>query len=120
MWGAVARCYHRHPMPSRARQLRANPTEAEKRLWQALRDKQLDGHRFRRQASIGPYIADFVCFERRLVVEVDGGQHTDDTGDVKRTSWLESQGFRVLRFWNNEVLENREGVLERISGALSA
>lgn len=97
-------------MPRRA------STEAEKLLWQKLRARQLGGAKFRRQTPIGPYIVDFVSFEHRLVVEIDGGQHNASPGrqhDLKRTAWLEAQGFRVLRFWNNQVLANLEGVLER-------
>ncbi len=98
-----------------ARTLRKNMTDAEKRLWQRLNRRQLCGVRFRRQAPIGNYIADFVCFECALIVELDGGQHADQTlYDERRTHWLESQGFCVLRFWNNEVLENTAGVLEVI------
>ncbi len=102
-------------MPSFASQLRTNSTDAEKRLWQALRNRQLAGYKFRRQFSIPPYIADFVCLEQRLVIELDGGQHADAiTYDATRTVFLEQQGFRVLRFWNNDVLGNAEGVLEEI------
>src|SRR6266404_2835045 len=100
---------------TRARQLRSNPTDAEMRLWSKLRRKQIDGHRFRRQVPIGPYIADFVCLERRLVIEVDGGQHSESIADDARTAWLEGQGFCVLRFWNNDVLGNTEGVLTVIA-----
>src|ERR1043166_5624530 len=94
-----------------ARRLRENPMDAEIRLWSKLRRRQLDGHRFRRQVPLGRYIADFVCLEQRLIVEVDGGQHSDNPVDDARTAWLEAQGFRVLRFWNNDVLANTEGVL---------
>ena len=104
----------------KARNLRHNPTEAEKRLWSILRDRQLDGCRFRRQAPIGAYIADFACFSRRLVIEVDGGQHAGAGSDKQRTRWLESQGFRVIRFWNNVVFENIEGVRAAIREALRA
>jgi len=84
-----------------------------------LRRKQLGTHRFRRQVPLGPYIADFVCLDARLIVEVDGGQHAErTTQDGQRTAWLESQNFRVLRFWNNDVLGNIEGVLETILEAL--
>ena len=104
-----------------ARALRARPTDAERKLWAVLRNKQLGGYRFRRQPPIGRYIADFVCFERKLVVEVDGGQHaTDKDRDAARTACLESQGFRVLRFWNNEVLGNTDGVAQTICKALEA
>jgi len=98
-----------------AKRLRGQPTDAESRLWYRLRRKQIDGHRFRRQSPVGPYVVDFLCAEAKLVVEVDGGQHTwraDD--DAKRTAWLESQGYRVIRFWNNEISDNIEGVLETI------
>ena len=101
----------------RARELRRVSTEAEKLLWQQkLRARQLGGAKFRKQTTIGPYIVDFVSLEHRLVVEIDGGQH--NTPQVrqhkrKRTVWLEAQGFRVRRFWNNPVLTNLEGVLER-------
>ena len=104
----------------RARQLRKAQTEAEKRLWPLLRRKQLDGKRFRRQVPLGPYVVDFACLEGRLVIEVDGGQHAVDAcRDQVRTSWLEGQRFRVLRFWNNEVLGNPEGVLRIIREALA-
>ncbi|MBX4205320.1 MAG: endonuclease domain-containing protein [Candidatus Doudnabacteria bacterium] len=95
------------------RMLRNNLTDAEKYLWYALRLKNL-GVKFRRQALIGKYVVDFVCFERKLVIEVDGGQHANNKLDLIRDKWLQSQGFIVLRFWNNEVLENREGVLDKI------
>jgi len=96
-----------------ARTLRKNVTDAERRLWRSLRRKNL-GHKFRRQAPLGPYILDFVCLEKRVVLEVDGGQHSDNPKDARRHSWLEGQGFKVLRFWNGEVLTNLEGVLEAI------
>jgi very-short-patch-repair endonuclease len=103
----------------RARQLRKNLTDAECKLWKYLRRKQIDGHRFRRQVPIGPYYVDFLCLERRLIIEVDGGQHADRrVEDARRTAWLESQDFRVLRYWNNEVLQNFEGVVEAILLAL--
>jgi very-short-patch-repair endonuclease len=95
--------------------MRAQPTDAERRLWSKLRYLQLERLKFRRQAPIGAYIVDFVCFPIQLIVEVDGGQHAiQERRDARRTAWLESQGFRVLRFWNNEVLANTEGVLETI------
>ncbi len=93
-------------------------TDAERRLWSSLRHQQL-GVRFRRQAPIGPYIADFACFAPRIVIEIDGGQHADQQDyDSRRDDWLRAQGFRVLRFWNNEVLGNTQGVLERILSEL--
>ena len=102
-----------------ARAMRQAATEAEKRLWSILRRRQIDGCRFRRQVPIDPYIADFVCFSHRLIIEVDGGQHARQSErDRRRTRWLEGQGFRVLRFWNNEVLENPEGVRAKIESVL--
>ena len=99
----------------RARQLRKNQTDAEKSLWQHLRRRQIDGWRFRRQHPIGNYIVDFFCFEKGLVVEIDGGQHSEQVDyDEERTKWLESQGYRVLRFWNNEVLREIEAVKQVI------
>jgi very-short-patch-repair endonuclease len=103
----------------RARQLRREQTDAEKKLWAALRARQLHGYKFRRQFVIGAVIADFCCFEYRLVVELDGGQHADKTvADQRRSAFLRAHGYRVLRFWDNEVLENLNGVLEKIAGAL--
>jgi very-short-patch-repair endonuclease len=102
-----------------ARELRKNLTDAEARLWVRLRRRQLDGFRFRRQQPIGPYIVDFFCPAAKLIIEVDGGQHaTDQQRDDQRTRWLEARGYRVIRFWNNDVLENTEGVLQTIQQAL--
>ena len=84
-------------------------------MWNVLRNRQMLGHRFRRQAPIGPYIVDFVCFENKLVIELDGGHHGEQMDrDAERTAWLESAGFRVLRFWNNEVLNEINAVREAI------
>ena len=94
-------------------------TDAEQRLWRQLRARQIAGARFRRQAPIGPYIADFACLDARLVIEVDGGQHADGASrDLHRDAWLSRQGFRVLRFWNNDVLQNIDGVLQRVDEAV--
>ena len=102
-----------------ARKLRRSSTDVERILWHRIRDKQIEDFRFRRQRPIGKYIVDFVCLDAMLIVEVDGGQHADAVlADAARTQFLESLGYRVLRFWNNEVLENMEGVLERIREAL--
>ena len=102
-----------------ARKLRRNPTDAESRLWTRLRRKQIDGHRFRRQVPLGPYVADFVCLEARLIIEVDGGQHDERAAlDAQRTAWLEANRFRVLRFWNNDVMQNIDGAVEAIRAAL--
>lgn len=103
----------------RARALRQNSTEAERRIWEHLRDRRLDGFKFNRQFNVKPYIVDFVCRERMLIVELDGGQHSEQIEyDLHRTCFLEGQGYRVLRFWNNEVFTNVEGVLEVILRAL--
>jgi very-short-patch-repair endonuclease len=98
-----------------ARRLRRNSTDAERTLWRRLRDRRLEGWKFRRQVSIAPYIVDFLCLDAKLVIEVDGGQHDENrTKDEVRTRFLEGFGLRVIRFWNNEVLGNLDGVLERI------
>jgi very-short-patch-repair endonuclease len=99
----------------RARELRRCSTESEKKLWLMLRNRQIDGVKFRRQVPIGPYIADFAAIEALLIVEVDGGQHASrEPADRRRTAWLQRRGFRVARFWNNDVLGNPEGVIESI------
>src|SRR5215831_18045763 len=101
------------------RNLRRDVTEAEKRLWQMLRSRQTEGYRFRRQVPIGGFIADFVCHAARLIVEIDGGQHDPSSeAQARRTRFLEDEGYRVLRFWNNEVLDNPEGVRAAIAEAL--
>ncbi|MGE3147067.1 MAG: endonuclease domain-containing protein [Pseudorhodoplanes sp.] len=105
-------------LKSRARSLRANMTEAEKKLWFALRDRRFAQFKFRRQAPVGPFIADFVCYDARLLVEVDGGQHAGSESDVRRDRWFAANQFRILRFWNNDVLSNLDGVLTAILGAL--
>ena len=103
-----------------ARALRKNSTEAERALWKHIRLRQMDGHKFRRQQSLGQYIVDFICLEKKLIVEIDGGQHAWQIAlDSERTAWLEAQGFRVLRFWNHHVLADIEAVKEVIWGALS-
>ena len=104
-----------------ARLLRSDMPLAEHKLWNALRGKQIDDNRFRRQHPIGPYVADFACIEKLLVIELDGGQHQDQVSyDEQRTAFLQKQGWTVLRFWNNEVLDNLEGVLASIADALTA
>lgn len=102
----------------RARILRSNLTDAERHLWRQLRLGNLSGFKFRRQQPIGPYIVDFVCLPARLIIELDGGQHLENLKDRKRDGWLGRQGFRVLRFWNNDVFMNTEAVLAHILGAL--
>lgn len=102
-------------MPTFPSQLRTNSTEAEKRLWQALRNRQLAGYKFRRQHLIPPYIVDFVCLEHRLIIELDGGQHAEaQEYDAARTITLEKLGYQVLRFWNNEFLEDTQAALEKV------
>ena len=104
---------------TRARELRKTSTDAEKVLWSQLREKQLGGKRFRRQRPIGNYIVDFVCLEGRLIVELDGGQHQGSSDyDATRTFELNKLGFSVIRFWNNEVLGEMDGVKEAIVRAL--
>jgi very-short-patch-repair endonuclease len=95
----------------RARQLRKRMTDAEAKLWFALRDRRFSNFKFRRQAPVGPYFPDFVCFDVRVIVEVDGGQHADSKSDTTRDKWFTEHGFTVLRYWNNDVLQNLEGVL---------
>ena len=113
-WGSV------RLITETARNFRSNLTDAERRLWRHLRLRQVDGYKFRRQRPIGKYIVDFVCLEKFLVIEVDGGQHdTQSSYDTERDSWLKSQGFTVLRFWNHEVLRATESVLAAIQKALS-
>ena len=105
-------------MLARAKWMRANPTDAEKRLWTLLRDRRLATFKFRRQQVIDPYIVDFVCFAERLIVEADGSQHSDDKADARRDAFLRSQGFRILRFWNNDILARRDSIAAAIFGAL--
>jgi len=96
-----------------ARHLRNNPTEAEALLWKYLRAKQLEGLKFRRQQPIDGYIVDFVCLKKRIIIEADGGQHSEKN-DLKKDCHLKGQGFKVLRFWNNEILTNIDGVIEEV------
>lgn len=108
-----------HHSSTRARDLRASSTDAERRLWQCLRGRQIAGCKFRRQHPFGPFVLDFACLERNVVVELDGGQHADTVRyDQERTKYLERAGFVVLRFWNNDVFGNAEGVIDVISDAL--
>lgn len=102
-------------LQTRARNLRRNLTDAEAFLWQRIRGRQLRGYRFRRQAPIGQFVVDFVCFEAKLIVELDGGQHQAQIRyDARRTRMLEQQGFLILRFWNDQVFRETTAVLERI------
>ena len=103
----------------KARELRKNLTDAERALWKHIRFRQLGGHKFRRQQPIDNYIVDFVCFEKRLIVEIDGGHHSEQlVRDAKRDEWLKKQGFGILRFWNNEILKEIEAVKEKILSVL--
>ena len=112
--------YLRAPETARnARELRAQMTDAERLHWHYLRAHRFHGLGFRRQVPLGSYIVDFLCESQRLIVEVDGGQHADRAvEDARRTQWLEAQGYRVVRFWNNEVLGNMEGVWEALTASL--
>ena len=117
-WGVIKRQYSQQTLQN-AKVLRQNQTNAEGLLWHYLRNKQMDGHKFRRQQPIGPYIVDFACMPRKLIVELDGGQHAkQEAYDEKRDTFLQDKGYRILRFWNNEVFENCFGVLESIYNAL--
>jgi very-short-patch-repair endonuclease len=108
------------PQASLARGMRRAPTDAEKRLWWHLRRLSWSGSHFRRQVRLGRYIVDFASHKARLVIEVDGGQHAENAADAVRTKFIEAKGYRVLRFWNNDVLGNVEGVLEVIQSAITS
>ena len=104
-----------------AKAMRSAPTDAERRLWHYLRTRRLCGFKFKRQQPMGAYIVDFICFDRQLVIEVDGGQHAQrQAEDATRTAWLQAQGFRVRRFWNDEVLRDLPAVLDAIRSSLHA
>lgn len=105
-----------------ARQMRSSPSEAEKLLWSRLRAHRLDGRKFRRQHAMGRYVVDFVCLDSHLILEVDGDSHGEDAAEARdeaRTAWLLTQGFRVLRFWNYDVLTNIDGIVETIFNDLN-
>ena len=105
---------------NKAKTLRTNQTEAEQRLWYHLRAHRFMGLKFKRQKPMGRYIVDFVCMERQLIIELDGGQHAEQMAyDQHRDAWLRSQGYTVLRFWNNEVMHQLEDVLEQIRNTIS-
>lgn len=97
-----------------ARTLRKQTTDAERELWKHLKAKQVERFKFRRQQPIGKYVVDFACFEKSIIIEADGGQHAEENKDFERDEWLKSQGFKVIRFWNNDILGNIEGVMETI------
>ncbi len=107
-------------MLDNAKTLRSHQTKAEQRLWVRLRAHRFLGLKFKRQKPMGRYIVDFVCLEHRLIIELDGGQHTEQAAyDQHRDAWLRSQGYTVLRFWNNDVMQQLESVLEQIRSTLS-
>lgn len=102
---------HRGDLTGKAKELRNEPTEAERILWSRLKQSKMSDYKFRRQQPVGSYIVDFVCFSKSLIVELDGGQHHDQkVWDIRRDAWLKSEGFTVLRFWNNDVTENLESI----------
>jgi very-short-patch-repair endonuclease len=102
-----------------AKRLRREMTQAERVVWRELRARRFTGFKFRRQEPIGSFVVDFMCCQARLIIELDGGQHAErNAADAERTHWLESRGFRVLRFWNNDVLTNTDGVMLRIAEAI--
>ena len=109
----------RRQISPHAARFRRDATDAERRLWAVLRNRQIGGCKFRFQATIGPFVTDFLCVEKMLIVELDGGQHNEEI-DRSRTRFLQDRGYRVLRFWNNDVLENLEGVVAVIKSALAA
>jgi very-short-patch-repair endonuclease len=108
----------RRDLIARAKWMRLNPTEAEKRLWSILRNARIAHHRFRRQHILFPYIVDFACLPAKLIVEADGSQHADNKADARRDAALARRGFRVLRFWNNEILTSSDEVAAAIHAAL--
>ena len=114
----------KHPVDGargRVRTLRQDMTEAERGLWRILRSRQMNGYKFRRQVPFGRYIADFACYGAKLIIEIDGGQHDHSAQwETERTVFLQREGYRVLRFWNHEVLTNLDGVYMTITGALAA
>lgn len=104
----------------KARDLRRHMTDAERRLWARLKQRQMLGCKFRRQHPIGPFIADFACVEHKLVIEVDGSQHGENTAHDRERRWfLQNEGFRILRFWNEDVMRDLDAVLDAIGGALA-
>jgi len=114
MRGVMKHVYNSEDLKERRRSLRRLQTDAERKLWQVLRGKQMEGARFVRQYSVGSYILDFYCPALRLAIEVDGSQHIDNDYDTKRTKYLKEKDITVIRFWNNDVLQNLNGVYEKI------
>ncbi|HSW89112.1 MAG TPA: endonuclease domain-containing protein [Candidatus Saccharimonadales bacterium] len=110
-----------HPLKPLALNLRKQQTDAETILWVHIKNRQIDGVKFRRQVPMGNYIADFVCVKSKLIIELDGGHHNEDVKrnkDDERTKWFEIQGYTILRFWNDEVINNLPGIIERIEMTL--
>jgi very-short-patch-repair endonuclease len=107
-----------HKMKERSRDLRRNQTDVKRILWRYLKARQVNGWRFRRQHPIGPYIADFACVEAKLIVEADGGQHAESSRDAIRDQRLRDVGWRILRFWNSDILTNMPGVIDTIAAEL--
>jgi very-short-patch-repair endonuclease len=103
-----------------ARRLRKDLTDAERKLWSLLRNRKLGGWKFRRQVPVGPYVADFLCIEARLIIEADGGQHAGSSADAARDAWFRHQGFTIARYWNSDILNNPEGVLASLVERASA
>ena len=116
--GDAQRSRERGRLRAYAKRMRGDQTPAEHRLWQILRAKRLSGYKFKRQLPIDHYIVDFACLQRRLIIEADGGQHSESIRDGGRDGYLRAQGFRILRFWNNEIFENEEGVVTSVLNAL--
>jgi very-short-patch-repair endonuclease len=109
------------PLVKIAKRLRGEMTDAERVLWREVRAHRFAGYKFKRQEPLDSYVVDFICYEAKLIIEIDGGQHADKRGaDEVRTRWLESQGYCVLRFWNNDVLNNIEGVMQEIEKYLNS
>lgn len=116
-WGEAAKVVSTSIQRAAAKKLRANTTPHERILWRALKDLPIEGSHFRRQAPIGPYVVDFFCPAKRLILEIDGGHHNEDDvapRDRNRQQWLENEGYRVIRFWNSEITRDLTAVLERI------
>jgi very-short-patch-repair endonuclease len=103
-----------------AKQLRTHMTDAEQRLWYRLRAHRFLDLKFKRQAPIGPYVVDFICFEQKLIIEVDGGQHADSTADCRRDDWLHREGYQVMRFWNDDVLKRTDAVLDEVAKVVTS
>ena len=109
----------RAPLTVNAKRMRREPTPAELKFWYQVRDRRLEGFKFRRQVPIGRFIADFICIEHRLIIEIDGGQHAGSEKDARRDAHMASSGYRILRFWNADVLTNMDGVIDTVLAALA-